>query len=88
MQLSIYALLDTEASEVSYLSVDSSYHKVETKSFLSAENLDINREQNKQRLIKLFKQMKNSEAMPAWGDVMVCRYCNFSGLCRKAEWGE
>ncbi len=88
VQLSIYALLDATASEVSYLSVDSSNQKVETKSSLSAENLEINREQNKQRLIKLFKQMKNSEPMPAWGDVMVCRYCNFSGLCRKAEWSE
>ncbi|MFV9614916.1 MAG: PD-(D/E)XK nuclease family protein [Gammaproteobacteria bacterium] len=88
VQLSIYALLDTEASEVSYLSVDSSYQKVETKSSLTGEDLEINREQNKQRLIELFRQMKNRQPMPAWGDDMVCRYCNFSGLCRKAEWGE
>ncbi len=86
VQLSIYALLDHSASEVSYVSVDSPYQKVESKSSLSGENLEINREQNKQRLIELFKQMKNSAAMPAWGDAMVCRYCNFSGLCRKAEW--
>jgi ATP-dependent helicase/nuclease subunit B len=88
VQLSIYALLDHGASEVSYLSLDSSYQKVESKASLSGEDLEINREQNKQRLIQLFKQMKNREAMPAWGDVTVCRYCNFSGLCRKAEWGE
>jgi len=88
VQLSIYAMLDEKANHVSYLSVDSSYQKVETKSSLSGENLDINREQNKQRLIELFKQMKNNEPMPAWGDATVCRYCNFSGLCRKAEWGE
>ena len=88
VQLSIYALLDSEATEVSYLSVDSSYQKVETKSSLSGEDLEINREQNKQRLLQLFKQMKNGEPMHAWGDAMVCGYCNFSGLCRKAEWGE
>ncbi len=88
VQLSIYALLDHEASEVSYLSLDSSYQKVESRASLSGEDLEINREQNKQRLIQLFKQMKNREPMPAWGDVTVCRYCNFSGLCRKAEWGE
>ncbi len=88
VQLSIYALLDHEASEVSYLSLDSSYQKVESRSSLTGDDLEINREQNKQRLIQLFKQMKNREPMPAWGDVTVCRYCNFSGLCRKAEWGE
>jgi ATP-dependent helicase/nuclease subunit B len=86
VQLSIYALLDDSASEVSYLSVDSSYQKVEAKSSLSGENLEINREHNKQRLIELFMQMKNSAPMPAWGDATVCRYCHFSGLCRKAEW--
>ena len=88
VQLSIYALLDNEASEVSYLSLDSSYQKVESKSSLSGEDLEINREKNKKRLIELFKQMKNGEPMHAWGDHMVCRYCDFSGLCRKAEWGK
>jgi ATP-dependent helicase/nuclease subunit B len=88
VQLSTYALLDNEASEVSYLSVDSTYQKVEMKSSLSGEELQINREQNKQRLIELFKQMKNNEALHAWGDESVCRFCNFSGLCRKAEWSE
>jgi len=88
VQLSTYALLDDEASEVSYLSVDSSQQKVESKSCLSGDALQENRELNKQRLIELFKQMKNNDPMPAWGDDTVCCYCNFSGLCRKAQWGE
>lgn len=86
VQLSTYALLDSEASEVSYLSVDSSCQKVETKSCLSDDALEINRELNKQRLATLFKQIKNNQALPAWGDDTVCRYCNFTGLCRKQEW--
>jgi len=86
VQLSIYAMLDEKANHVSYLSVDSSYQKVETKSFLSGDKLATNCEQNKQRLIELFKQMKNNAPMHAWGDATVCRYCHFSGLCRKAEW--
>jgi ATP-dependent helicase/nuclease subunit B len=86
VQLATYALLDHEASEVSYLSVDSSSQKVESKSSLSAENLQINREANRQRLSELFTQIKNKEPLPAWGDDTVCRFCNFSGLCRKAEW--
>ena len=86
VQLSTYALLDENASEVSYLSVDSSYQKVESKSCLSGDALEENRELNKQRLTGLFKQMKNDTPLPAWGDVVVCRYCNFSGLCRKQEW--
>ena len=86
VQLSTYALLDDQANEVSYLSVDSSKQKVEIRSSLSADNLQVNRSENKQRLIKLFEQMKNDEPLNAWGDDTVCRYCNFSGLCRKAEW--
>ncbi len=88
VQLSTYALLDTEASEVSYLSVDSSSQKVESKSSLTGEELQLNREENKQRLLTLFNQMKNNQPLPAWGDDTVCRYCDFSGLCRKAEWTE
>jgi len=86
VQLSTYALLDERASEVGYLSVDSSYQKVETKSSLSGEDLAINREHNKLRLLEIFDQMKNKQPLTAWGDDSVCCYCNFSGLCRKAEW--
>lgn len=85
VQLSIYALLDDNASEVSYLSVDSSYQKVETKSFLAGDNLQQNRELNKQRLTELFRQIKEGDELPAWGDDKVCSYCDFSGLCRKDE---
>lgn len=85
VQLSTYALLDDDASEVSYLSVDSSYQKVETKSFLTGGGLQKNCEQNKQRLIELFRQIKDGDELPAWGDDKVCSYCDFSGLCRKDE---
>lgn len=88
VQLATYALLDREAGEVSYLSVDSSSQKVETRSFLSAENLQINREANSQRLTELFEQIRNKASLPAWGDDTVCRFCNFTGLCRKAEWSD
>ncbi len=88
VQLSVYALLDNEASEVSYLSVDSSNQKVETRSTLAEENLQLNRSNNKQRLSEVFKQIKNQQPLHAWGDDTVCCYCNFSGLCRKAEWTE
>ena len=86
VQLSTYALLDDQASEVSYLSVDSSNQKVENKSSLSGEDLQVNRDENRQRLITLFEQMNNGEPLNAWGEASVCFYCNFSGLCRKAEW--
>ena len=88
VQLATYALLDTDADEVSYLSVDSSKQKVETKSSLSGDELQANREQSRQRLRSLFTQIREQKPMPAWGDDNVCRYCNFSGLCRKAEWSE
>ncbi len=85
VQLSTYALLDDNASEVSYLSVDSSYQKVETKSFLADDKLQENRELNKQRLGELFKQIKQNTPLTAWGDDGVCNFCDFSGLCRKDE---
>jgi len=86
VQLATYALLDDEASKVSYLSVDSSSQKVESKSSLAGDDLQINREANRQRLSELFTEIKNEEPLHAWGDDTVCRFCNFSGLCRKAEW--
>lgn len=88
VQLSTYALLDEAATEVSYLSVDSSNQKVETRSSLSDEDLQNNREENKQRLIKLFKQIQDGELLHAWGDSTVCHFCDFSGLCRKQEWSD
>lgn len=88
VQLSTYALLDSNASEVSYLSVDSSDQKVESKACLSDAALELNRELNKQRLSSLFEQVKNNDELPAWGDDSVCRYCNFSGLCRKQQWAD
>ena len=88
VQLSTYALLDTDASEVSFLSVDSSQQKVESKASLSDENLEVNRQLNKQRLTSLHQQIENNNELPAWGDDSVCAYCNFSGLCRKQEWSD
>ena len=88
VQLSTYALLDEKATDVSYLSIDSSNQRVETKSFLSDENLQNNRKENKQRLTTLFKQMHDNETLHAWGDSTVCHFCDFSGLCRKGEWSD
>jgi ATP-dependent helicase/nuclease subunit B len=88
VQLSIYALLDDLASDVSYLSVDSSNQTVATRSSLSGDALLKNRVKNKSRLIEVSRQIKNGEFLPAWGDNTVCQYCNFTGLCRKATWTE
>lgn len=86
VQLSTYALLDPQASYVSYLSVDSSDQKVETKAQLSGDELYSNRDENRRRLVTMFDQLRQHKDMTAWGDETVCRYCRFSGLCRKAEW--
>jgi ATP-dependent helicase/nuclease subunit B len=88
IQLSTYALLDDDACDVSYLSLDSSSQKVETKASLAEEALEVNREHNRSRLIELFDQMRDKTPLPAWGDDNVCCYCDFAGLCRKAEWTE
>ena len=88
VQLSTYALLDEQAAEVSYLSVDSSNQKVVSKSSLSGEDLQANRDENRRRLLQLFDQMNNKEPLSAWGDDTVCCYCNFRGLCRKSEWAK
>ena len=88
VQLSTYALLDETASKVSYLSVDSSNQKVTTRSKLSGDNLQVNRENNKRRLLEISRQIKNHKPLPAWGDDTVCTYCNFSGLCRKEAWSK
>ena len=88
VQLSTYAILDPDATEVRYLSIDSSDRRIETKSSLCDEELIENREASKKRIRTLFSEMRSHSELHAWGDINVCNYCNFSGLCRKQAWSK
>ena len=40
----------------------------------------------KQRLVTVLDEIAAGTALPAWGDMKTCGYCEMSGLCRKQAW--
>ena len=43
---------------------------------------------NKERLNTIHQQLNNQQAVTAWGDETVCRYCDYQGVCRKQSTAE
>jgi len=88
VQLTTYALLNNDCSNVMYLSLDSSYHQVKTGASLSEEMLEDYRELTRQRLNNMINAITEQHELPAWGDDKACSYCRFSGVCRRQQWHE
>ncbi|HHO59543.1 MAG TPA: Dna2/Cas4 domain-containing protein, partial [Thiotrichales bacterium] len=88
VQLTTYALLETRAVEVKYLSLDTPGQRVKTGASLAGEQLDELREKTGARLQQLIDSLGQQHPMPAWGDESVCCYCDFAGLCRRQQWRE
>jgi len=84
VQLPSYALLlDTLPQRVEYLGVDD---KINDKISLEGEALAELASNVKQRLVTLLDEIETGTALPAWGDMKTCGYCEMSGLCRKQAW--
>jgi ATP-dependent helicase/nuclease subunit B len=84
VQLPSYALLvDALPYRVEYLKVDD---KINNKISLEGEALAELATSVKQRLITVLNEIESGTALPAWGDVKTCEYCDMSGLCRKQAW--
>lgn len=86
IQLTSYALLEQNASQVKYLSLDSSEHKVKTAACLQGDRLDTLRQQTRSRLQDMVEAINQQAPLPAWGAETICRYCTFSGICRRQQW--
>ncbi len=86
VQLSSYALLEKQASEVMYLSLDAPDFTIKPGARLQEDVLDDYRQQTRQRLVSMIEAISQQQPLPAWGDAKVCQYCSFSGLCRRQQW--
>ena len=85
VQLPSYALLsESDVSRVEYVQFDK--NKVYNKVNLEDDELQQLTVNIKQRLLQLTNAIGQGQALPAWGDPGVCRYCEFDGICRRDSW--
>lgn len=88
IQLPFYALLNEslgKVQQVEYLKLDKA-DKVQSVNRLTDPDLMHLSQAIGERLLNLIAQLKDGQAMPAWGDEATCRYCDMQGLCRKTTW--
>ena len=86
VQLPSYALLtESLPQRVEYLQVDKN---ISNRVCLEGEALAELASAVKQRLVTVLAELESGAALPAWGDMKTCGYCEMSGLCRKQAWLE
>lgn len=85
VQLPSYALLsESDVSRVEYVQFDK--NKVHNKVCLEDDELRQLTVNIKQRLLQMTRDIGEGQALHAWGDPDVCRYCEFDGICRRDSW--
>ncbi len=85
VQLTSYALLTEEVQELVYLQFDVR-KGVKAEARITAETLEVLTPQLEQRLDETLQAIQQGEKLPAHGDKDTCKYCEFSGLCRRQSW--
>ncbi len=83
VQIGLYALLSDDIESVSYCEIANTQIKV---SNYKDENLQTLRKQHMERLLNWFDDYHSEAPLPAWATDKVCRYCNYSGICRRSMW--
>ena len=89
VQLPFYALLHEQPLQrVEYLQLGkiNARNQAKTAALLEGNELAILRDRHAQRLEQLFQDLRNNQALPAWGDDKTCSYCDMDGLCRRQVW--
>ena len=91
VQLPFYASLaeaglNRPVARVEYLVLDAG--QVKTGGTLDEEALHDLKLEIAQRLVEMFRELNQGAAMPAWGDVGVCKHCHMAGICRRQAWDE
>jgi ATP-dependent helicase/nuclease subunit B len=84
VQLTAYALLMKNVSEVGFLKLD----KKKTDFSASARDTELQNlaAMNLTRLRELALSIRSGQGLTAWGDSQTCRFCDMAGLCRKQIW--
>ncbi len=87
VQLPSYALLlETRMAQLNYLEFGK--ERVKEQLCAGAEELQQLLPALEARMVELDQALRQQAALPAWGDVKVCSYCEFSGLCRREMWAQ
>lgn len=87
VQLASYALLVDEVQRVEYVQIGPQ-GRVRSAAVLEGEALEGHARAVGERLARLYAEIADGAALPAWGDPGTCRYCEFAGLCRREAWSE
>lgn len=85
VQLASYALLVENVHEILYLHIDHS-KGVKPEARITSETLETLIPQLEKRLDDMLQSIQDGQPLPAWGDEKTCKYCEFSGLCRRDSW--
>ena len=81
VQLACYAYV-YEADEAAFISIE----KDKVVAVAPPHDLPQLAQENIDRLLAVFAQMRGGAALPAHGVDEACAYCEMRGLCRKSEW--
>ena len=84
IQLLSYASLIENTKSILYLKLDQGEAK--SSAMIDGELLDELETNNKQRIIKMIKDINEGARLNAWGDIKTCERCDSQGLCRKQIW--
>ena len=84
VQLPGYALAVDDVVQLDYLVLGRG--KVDPSTCADAELLDTLLPALRDRLLALDEKLRAGSPLPAWGDAATCRWCEFSGLCRREHW--
>ncbi len=80
VQLPFYTMLrQSNTIACKYVTIDDKIKET----VIEQPELSIISELNHERLNTIHLQLKNNQAVTAWGDDIVCRYCDYQGVCRK-----
>ncbi len=80
-QLAFYGLLDPEATQAGFLSLDKK--KIDT---VWANDFPERRQRLEQHILQSMQALQAGAVLPANGNASACEYCEMGGLCRKGAW--
>lgn len=90
VQLPFYAFLAGQSfqqpiQQVEFLKLDK---EVKSATTLRDEELNNLSHEIIERLETLVKDLNTGSALPAWGDIKTCSYCNMNRICRRQSWDQ
>lgn len=85
VQLPFYALLTPNVSQVEYLALGER-NTIKSKAVVNGVKLEQLKQQHKNRISQLYREIQAQNSLPANGDDSTCDLCDYQGMCRKSHW--